>query len=111
MENECHGDTKCNWYTWNNPQKIGTGTRRLRNKRTSGDHPDYRIVEISQNTEKSPVDLRRLAVTQTPMRKHQLTLPWKTLKSKIIYIIKLIACLCICVCVCTSIGWRGIEDT
>ena len=39
-----------------------------------GDHPNYSIVEISQNTEKSPGDLRRLAVTQTPVENHQLTL-------------------------------------
>ena len=38
---------------------------RFINKRTSGDHPNYSIVEIGQNTEKSPGDLRRLAVTQT----------------------------------------------
>ena len=29
----------------------------------SGDHPNYSIVEIDQNTKKSPGDLRRLAVT------------------------------------------------
>ena len=33
-----------------------------------------------QNTEKSPEDLRRLAVTQTPVRNHQLKLMWKPLK-------------------------------
>ena len=55
-------------------QRIGTGTGRLGNKRTSGDHPNYRIVEIGQNTKKSPGDLRRLAVTQTPVESHQLTL-------------------------------------
>ena len=32
------------------------------------------IIEIVQNTEKSPGDLRKLAVTQTPVRDHQLTL-------------------------------------
>ena len=31
--------------------------------RTSGDHPNYSFVEIYQNTEKCPEDLRRLAVT------------------------------------------------
>ena len=41
---------------------------------------------ISQNTEKSPRDLRRLAVTQTPVRNHQPTLVGKTLKSKMITI-------------------------
>ena len=30
-------------------------------------------------TEKSPGDLRRLAVTQSPVKDHQLTLMWKTL--------------------------------
>ena len=34
-------------------------TRGLRNKRTSGDNPNYRITEMGQNTEKSPVGLRR----------------------------------------------------
>ena len=50
------------------------GTGRLENKRTSGDHPDYSIIKIGQNTEKSPEDLRRLAVTQTLNRNHHLTL-------------------------------------
>ena len=39
--------------------------RGLRNKRSSGDHPNYSIVEIDQNTEKSPGDSRRLIVTKT----------------------------------------------
>ena len=38
---------------------------------TSGDHRNYYIIEIGQNTEKSPGDLRRLAVTQTPVKDHQ----------------------------------------
>ena len=44
-------------------------TRGLENKRTSGDYPNYYIIEIGQNTEKSPGDLRRLAVTT--MKDHQ----------------------------------------
>ena len=43
----------------------------------SGDHPNYGIIEIGQNTEKSPRVLRRLGVTQTPEENHQLTLGWK----------------------------------
>ena len=31
----------------------------------SGDHPNYCVIEIDQNTEKSPRDLRRFAVPQT----------------------------------------------
>ena len=30
---------------------FGTGTEGLGNKRTSGDHPNFSIVEIGQNTE------------------------------------------------------------
>ena len=40
----------------------------------SGDHPNYSIIEGGQNTEKSPRDLRRLAVTQSPVKDHQLKL-------------------------------------
>ena len=42
--------------------------------RTSGDHPNYYIIENNRNIEKSPGDLKRLAVTQTPVKDHQLTL-------------------------------------
>ena len=55
------------------------GQEDLEKKRTSGDHSNYYIIENSQNTEKSPEDLRRLAVTQISM-KDQLTLMGKTLK-------------------------------
>ena len=50
------------------------GTGRLGNRRTSGDHPSYNIVEIGQNTEKNPGDLRRPVVTQIPVKDHQLKL-------------------------------------
>ena len=46
-----------------NPQKIGIGTGGFGNKRTSEDYPDYSIIKIGQDTEKSPGDVRRLAVT------------------------------------------------
>ena len=46
----------------------------------SEDRPKYNIIENGQNTEKSPGDVRRLAVTQTPEKNHQLKLMWKTLK-------------------------------
>ena len=42
----------------------------FKNQRTSGDHPDYCIIKIGYNTEKSPGDLRKLAVIQTPMKDH-----------------------------------------
>ena len=55
-------------------------TRRLRYQKKSRDHPDYSIVKIGQNTETSPGDLRRLAVTQIPVKDHQLTIVCKILK-------------------------------
>ena len=42
--------------------------------RTGGDHLNYYITENGQNTEKSPGDLGRLAVIQTPVKNHRLTL-------------------------------------
>ena len=73
MEHEADGDANCNRCAWNNPQKIGKGTERLGNK-TSGDHPNYSIIKIGQNTEERSEDLRRFVVTQTPEKNHQLTL-------------------------------------
>ena len=57
-------------------KRIGTGTREFGNKRTKGDCQNYSIVEIDQNTKKSPGNLRKLAVTQTLVQNHQLTLVW-----------------------------------
>ena len=48
----------------------------------SGDHLNNCIIEGGQNTEKSPGDLRRFAVTQSSVKDHQLTLMWKTLMRK-----------------------------
>ena len=59
---------------------VTKGTGELGNRRTREDHPNYDIIVNGQNTEKSPGDLRRLAVIQTPLKNHQLKLMWKTLK-------------------------------
>ena len=79
VKHETDGDANCKWRTRSSHQTISTGIRGLGNKKTSGDHPNYSIVKICQTTKSSPGDLR-LAVTQTPMENHQLTLVWKTLK-------------------------------
>ena len=71
---ESDGDSNCNWCAWYSHKRIDSGTGGLGNKRTSEDHPNYSIVEISQKTEKSPRDMRRLAVTQREVKSHQLTL-------------------------------------
>ena len=70
----------------NSHQRSNKGNGGLGNKRTSGDHPNYSIVMIGLNTEKSPGDLLSL---RTPVRNHQQTLVRKTQMSKII-IIKII---------------------
>ena len=80
IEHEGDSDPNGNWYIWNNPQRIGKGTGRLGNKRINRVHPDYSIIKIGQNTEKGTGDLRRLAVTQTPVKNPQLMLVQKTLK-------------------------------
>ena len=44
------------------------------------DYPNDNIAKNGQNPETSPGVLRKLAVTQTPEKNHQLKLLWKTLK-------------------------------
>ena len=65
MEHESDGDTNCNWRAWYSLERMGTGTGGLGKKWTSSDHPNYSILEIGQNTKKSPRDLRILTITQT----------------------------------------------
>ena len=57
---------------------VQEGPGGLGNKWTSRDHPNYSIIEIGLDTEKSPGDLTRHAVSQTPVRIHRLTLLLKT---------------------------------
>ena len=50
------------------------------NKKTSEDHPNYRIIMMGQNTEKSTGDLWKISVTQTPVENHQPAMAGKALK-------------------------------
>ena len=59
-EHESDGNINCNWRAQYIQQKIGTETRRLGNKTTSRFHLNHGIVNIGQNTEKSPGDLLSL---------------------------------------------------
>ena len=68
MEHERDDYTNYKWYANYRLKKIGTGTGGLGNKVTSGNQINCSVVEISQNTEKSPGDLRRFAITQTPVK-------------------------------------------
>ena len=47
---------------------------RVGNRRMNRDHTNNSIVEIDKNTEMSPGDLKRLAVTQTHVKDHRLML-------------------------------------
>ena len=64
--------TTDDWY-----KDIGIRTGRLGNNKTSGEHLNYHMIKIGQNTEKSLGDLRRLADTQTPVRNYRQTLVLK----------------------------------
>ena len=70
MEHESEGDINCNWRAWNGLQRLG--------ELESGGEIE---IEIDQNTEKSPRELRRLNVTQILGKDHQQTLMWKTLNN------------------------------
>ena len=79
MEHAGDNYTYCNWCVWNSNQRIAKGTREPGSWRTSGDHLNDSTVENGQNTKKSPGDMRRFAVTQTPVKNHRLTLMRKGL--------------------------------
>ena len=74
MERKGEGDTTCNWWTWHILKKAWKEAGKVGNLRTNWDHPDYNIIIIGLNREKSPGDLWRLAVTRTLVKDHQLTL-------------------------------------
>ena len=61
------------WCSCYNHQRTGE----LGNNGAGEDYPSYSIIEIGQNTEKSPGNLR-CAVTQTPVKNHHLTRMRKT---------------------------------
>ena len=74
MDHEVDNYTNRDWCFRHSYQRIIKGAIGLGNKRTSEDHPNYYNIENGQNTEKSPGDLKRLIVTQTPVKDHQLKL-------------------------------------
>ena len=82
MEHEGDDYTNRDWFFWYSHQRIIKGTAELGGRRTSGDHPNYNIIENNQNTEKSPGDLMRLAFTPTLEKNHQLKLMGKLSRSK-----------------------------
>ena len=56
------------------PPRLRKGTGGIRNQWTNRDHPNHSTVNIGHNTEKSPGNMRKFAVTQIPVKDHQLML-------------------------------------
>ena len=54
-----------------NPKGLGKGAERVGNWRRNRDHPNYSIVEICQNIERSPGDLIRPTVPQTSVKNYE----------------------------------------
>ena len=63
MEYESDSDTNYSWKAQYSHQKFGKGSGGLENKRMKRENPNYSIIKTSQHTEKSPGDMRRLAVS------------------------------------------------
>ena len=71
VEQESDDYTNCDWCSWYSHQRIDASTGGLRNNWTRGHHPNYCIIKIGQNTEKSPGVFRKLAVLQILMKDSQ----------------------------------------
>ena len=70
MEHVSDDDTSCKLRARYSDQRLGKVPRRFGNLITNGDS----IIKIGHNIVKSPGNLRRLTVTQIPVRNHQLML-------------------------------------
>ena len=62
------------------PKRLGKGTGRARNQKTSRDYLYYSIGKIGQNIDTSPADLRRLAVSQTQVKNQSTNVVTKNTK-------------------------------
>ena len=67
VENYDDNYTNHDWCFWYSHQRIIKGTGGFRNLWMNGYYPNYSIIDNGQNSGKSPGELRRLAVTQTPV--------------------------------------------
>ena len=63
VEHESDGYTNCYFFSRYSQQRIGTMTERLGNNGMGRDCLNYSIIEIDQNTEKSPGDSRKLTLS------------------------------------------------
>ena len=68
MEHEGDNYTHRVWCFCYGHQRIINGTGSLGNERTNRDHPKFFPLMNGQNIETSPEELRRLTITQTPVK-------------------------------------------
>ena len=78
VKHEGDGDISSIVGPWNNPWEPGNETWRTGDYKKNWNYTSHSTTKISQDTEKSLGDLRRLAVTYTPVKSHLLELVWKT---------------------------------
>ena len=74
MEHESNDCANCVLCVRHNNLRIIKRPEGLGSWRTGRDYPNDSIARSGQNPEMSPGDLRKLAVTQTPVKNRQLTL-------------------------------------
>ena len=67
IEHKGYGDTNCNWYKWNNLQRLMRGLEIRKQEETIQTTTLLRPARILRRVLE---DLRKLAVTQIPMRNH-----------------------------------------
>ena len=65
-EHESDDDVNCNWFALTGPQRLGKGIGGPGNQSKNRNDWDHSFVKIDQNAQKSPGNLMRLAVSQTP---------------------------------------------
>ena len=62
-EYESVSNINCSWHAKNSTQKFGNKTKGIGDQIKDWDNTDHSIIKIGLNIQKSPGDLRRLAVT------------------------------------------------
>ena len=59
------------------PEGLKKRLEELKISKKNRNHQYYSIAEKGQNTDKSPGDLRKITITQIPLKDQQLKLVWK----------------------------------
>ena len=78
VEHKSDGDDNRSWSTQISLKSLRKGSVRPGNQIKNQGYLDNSIFEIGQNSEKSPSDLKRLAVTLRPLKDPPTNSEWKT---------------------------------